>query len=57
MIAFDRYAALFTQRELVATFAASAIGRLPIGITGLAILLLVQLSSGSFAHGGAAQLH
>jgi MFS family permease len=54
MIALDRYAALFTQRELVATFAASAIGRLPIGITGLAILLLVQLSSGSFAHGGAA---
>jgi len=54
MIALDRYAALLRQRELVATFAASAIGRLPIGITGLAILLLVQLSSGSFARGGAA---
>ena len=54
MISFDRYAALLKQRELVSTFAASAIGRLPIGITGLAILLLVQMSSSSFARGGAA---
>jgi hypothetical protein len=29
------------------------IGRLPIGITGLAILLLVQTSTGSFARGDA----
>jgi hypothetical protein len=35
-------------------FAASLLGRLPIGVTGLAILLLVQTSSGSFALGGAA---
>ena len=35
-------------------FAASLLGRLPIGITGLAILLLMQTSSGSFALGGAA---
>ena len=54
MISFDRYAALFAQPEVRATFTASMIGRLPIGITGLAILLLVQTSSGSFARGGAA---
>lgn len=30
------------------------VGRLPIGITGLAILLLVQTATGSFARGGAA---
>ena len=35
-------------------FAASLIGRLPIGITGLAILLFVQSTLGSFAKGGAA---
>ncbi len=54
MITLERYAALFAQRELRVTFAASALGRLPIGVTGLAILLLVQTSSGSFARGGAA---
>lgn len=35
-------------------FAASMLGRLPIGLTGLAVLLLMQTSSGSFALGGAA---
>ena len=35
-------------------FAASIIGRLPIGMSGLSILLLVQGASGSFATGGAA---
>ena len=54
MISLQRYAALFAEREVRAMFAASAIGRLPIGVTGLAILLLVQMSSGSFARGGAA---
>jgi MFS family permease len=54
MISLERYAALFAAREIRATFAASVLGRLPIGITGLAILLLVQMSSGSFARGGAA---
>ena len=34
-------------------FAVSMIGRLPIGITGLAILILLQSASGSFAQGGA----
>jgi MFS family permease len=36
------------------TFIFSLLGRLPIGLTGLAVLLLVQTSSGSFARGGAA---
>ncbi|HZM36090.1 MAG TPA: MFS transporter [Burkholderiales bacterium] len=36
------------------TFAASVLGRLPIGITGLAVLLLVQSSTQSFAQAGAA---
>jgi MFS family permease len=39
---------------LRATFAVSVLGRLPIGITGLAILLLVQHSTSSFARGGLA---
>jgi predicted MFS family arabinose efflux permease len=54
MISFERYAALFAERELRRTFAASVLGRVPIGVTGLAVLLLVQSSTGSFARGGAA---
>jgi MFS family permease len=45
---------LLEPRELRHTIAASVIGRLPIGISGLAILLLVQTTRDSFAHGGAA---
>lgn len=54
MISLARYAALLQAREMRLTIAASTIGRLPIGITGLAILLLVQAATGSFARGGAA---
>ncbi len=54
MISLTRYIALLRPRELRQTVAASIIGRLPIGITGLAILLLVQTTTGSFARGGAA---
>jgi len=54
MISLARYSALLSAPEVRQTFAASALGRLPIGVTGLAILLLVQMSSGSFARGGAA---
>lgn len=54
VISLARYAALLEPRELRHTIAASVIGRLPIGITGLAILLLVQTTRNSFAHGGAA---
>jgi MFS family permease len=54
VITLERYTALFSERELRRTFLASVIARLPIGVTGLAILLLVQTSSDSFARGGAA---
>lgn len=54
MISLARYAAVFSRPELKATIIASVVGRLPIGLTGLAILLLGQAASGSFAHGGAA---
>ena len=54
MISLQRYAALFSHRDIARTFAISLLGRLPIGLTGLAILLLAQTSSGSFAQGGAA---
>ena len=54
MISLARYAALLERREMRQAFVASMIGRLPIGITGLAILLLVQTATGSFARGGAA---
>jgi hypothetical protein len=52
VISLARYVALLGPRELRQTIAASMIGRLPIGITGLAILLLVQTNTGSFARGG-----
>jgi MFS family permease len=54
VISLARYAALLEPREMRLTIAVSTIGRLPIGITGLAILLLVQTATGSFARGGAA---
>ena len=54
MLSLARYAALLESRALRLTFVASVIGRLPIGITGLAILLLVQGATSSFALGGAA---
>lgn len=54
MISLARYIALLREPELRRTFAASVLGRLPIGVSGLAILLLVQGASGSFARGGAA---
>jgi predicted MFS family arabinose efflux permease len=54
MISLARYRALFAVREVTQTFVASILGRLPIGVTGLAVLLLVQSSANSFARGGAA---
>jgi predicted MFS family arabinose efflux permease len=54
VISLARYTAVLQPRDLRETFAVSLLGRLPIGITGLAILLLVQTSSGSFAVGGLA---
>lgn len=54
MISLDRYAALLRKPELRRTFVASIVGRVPIGVSGLAILLLVQGATDSFARGGAA---
>src|ERR1044071_4597652 len=54
VISLARYAALLEPREMKQTVAVSVLGRLPIGITGLAILLLVQGATGSFSQGGAA---
>lgn len=54
MISLERYAALLRPREMRQTIAASLLGRLPIGMTGLAILLLVQTATESFARGGTA---
>ena len=54
MISLQRYAKVFAHADLRRTFIISVLGRLPIGLTGLAILLLVQVRTDSFARGGAA---
>jgi MFS family permease len=54
MISLDRYRAVFAVPGMTRTFWTSMLGRLPIGVTGLAILLLMQGASASFAQGGAA---
>lgn len=52
MISLVRYVQLLERPELRKTIIASIIGRLPIGILGLAILLATQASSGSFGTAG-----
>jgi MFS family permease len=52
LISLARYSALLSQPALRSTILASVLGRMPIGITGLAILMLAQHSTGSFAQGG-----
>lgn len=54
MISLDRYRTLFAAPGIKGAFLASVAGRLPIGMSGLAILLLVQSESASFAAGGMA---
>ena len=54
MISFARYGALFRVPDLKAIAIASVIGRLPIGIAGLAIMLMMQAATGSFADSGIA---
>ena len=54
MISLAKYRAALASPGLGYLFTASIIGRLPIGMSGLSILLLVQSASGSFATGGAA---
>lgn len=50
----QRYVQLLSDREIRSLFLASAAARFPIGIVGLALLLLAQQASGSFAVGGLA---
>jgi MFS family permease len=52
VISLARYTALLDRPELRSAIFASVLGRLPIGITGLAILLLGQDTTGSFGRGG-----
>jgi|SRR5882724_440446 len=54
MIWLAPYKTVLAARELRVLFAASIIGRLPIGMSGLASLLLVQGASDAFATGGTA---
>ena len=52
VISLARYSALLMQPTLRSTIVASALGRLPIGITGLAILMLAQDRTGSYGSAG-----
>lgn len=54
MVSLQRYRDLFAVPAVRATLVASIVGRMPIGIAGLAILLFVQGRSGSFALAGTA---
>jgi MFS family permease len=54
VISFQRYTELFRVPGLRAALAASIIGRIPIGVATLAILLFLQARIGSFALAGAA---
>jgi MFS family permease len=52
VISLARYSTLLARPTLRTSIAASFLGRLPIGIAGMAILMLAQSTSGSFARGG-----
>ena len=54
MISLVRYATLLAHPDFKSVLVASIVGRLPIGITGLSILLLAQAATESFVSGGAA---
>jgi len=54
VISLSAYARLLADGSVRYLYAASVVGRLPIGMCGLAILLLVQGARGSFAIAGAA---
>jgi len=54
MISLDRYRALLREPDIAAAIAASFVGRLPIGMAVLSILLFVQQSQQSFARAGVA---
>jgi Major Facilitator Superfamily len=52
MISFARYARVLALPDVTQAFVSSLVGRIPIGIAGLAILLLVQSTEGSYAQAG-----
>ena len=52
MISFARHAQVLRTPDLAAMLGASVVGRLPIGMASLALLLFVQTGSGSFARAG-----
>jgi len=52
MITFARYSRLLALPDVPQAFISSLVGRIPIGIAGLAILLLVQSTKGSYAQAG-----
>lgn len=54
MISLDRYRSLLREPDIGAAVAASFVGRLPIGMAVLSILLFVQQSQQSFARAGIA---
>ena len=54
MIALERYATLFREPGMTRVLLASVVGRIPIGVATLAILLSVQAHAGSFARAGVA---
>jgi MFS family permease len=53
VISLARYSALLAKPALRSAIVASVLGRLPIGIAGLSILLLAQEATGSFGSAGA----
>jgi MFS family permease len=54
VVSLEGYRALFAVPHIAATLGASVVGRLPIGIAGLSILLFVQARSNSFVTAGTA---
>lgn len=52
MLSLARYTQLLALPDVLQTFVSSFIGRIPIGIAGLAILLLAQSVEGSYAQAG-----
>ncbi len=52
MFSLTHYSQLFAQPDMRRAILASIVGRLPIGIAGLAILLLVQANEASFSEAG-----
>lgn len=54
MIALERYSTLLREPGLLRALLASVVGRIPIGVATLAILLSVQVHAGSLARAGVA---